>query len=70
MKVTIIQTTTKTFNEARVLLATRLNETYLIEPSEGNLLRHKRTGRVFSAGLCVDQESKIADYEEIVKEEN
>lgn len=70
MKITIIQTTTKTFNEARVLLATRLNETYLIEPTAGNLLKNKRTGQLFSAGLCVDQESKIADYEEVVKEED
>jgi hypothetical protein len=70
MKVTIIQTTTKTFNEARILLATRITETYLIEPTTGNLLRNKRTGQLFSAGLCVDQEFKIADYEEVVKEEN
>ena len=55
---------TKTFNEARVLLATRINETYLIEPTTGNLLRNKRTGQLFSAGLCVDQESKIADYKQ------
>lgn len=70
MKVTIIQTTTKTFNEARILLATRLNETYLIEPTAGKVLKNKRTGQLFSVGLCVDQESKIADYEEITKEEN
>jgi hypothetical protein len=69
MKITIIQTTTKTFNEARVLLATRVNEAYLIEPTVGNLLRNKHTGQLFSAGLCVDQEFKIADYEEVVKEE-
>jgi hypothetical protein len=70
MKVTIIQTTTKTFNEARVLLATRLNETYLIEPEAGKVLKNKRTGQLFFAGLCINQESKIAEYEEIDKEEN
>jgi hypothetical protein len=65
MKTTIIQTTTKTFNEARILLATRVNETYLIEPDEGKMLRNKTTGQLFSTGLCVDKERKIKDYEEI-----
>ena len=65
MKVTIIQTTTKTFNESRVLLATRVNETYLLEPAEGKILRHKATGQLFRVGLCVDKERKIADYEEV-----
>ena len=65
MKTTIIQTTTKTFNEARILLATRVNETYLLEPDEGKVLRNKTTGQLFSTGLCVDKERKIKDYEEI-----
>lgn len=65
MKVTIIQTTTKTFDEARILLAARVNETYLIEPDEGKVLRNKTTGQLFSTGLCVDKERKIKDYEEI-----
>jgi hypothetical protein len=65
MKTTIIQTTTKTFDEARILLATRVNETYLLEPDEGKVLRNKITGQLFSAGLCVDKERKIKDYEEI-----
>lgn len=69
MKVTIIQTTTKTFDEARTLLATRVNETYLMEPDEGKVLRNKTTGQLFSAGLCVDKERKIKDYEEIEKKE-
>ena len=70
MKITIIQTTVKTFNEARVLLATRLNESYLLEPDAGNLLRNKRTGQRFPASVCVNQECKIADYEEVAKEED
>lgn len=65
MKTTIIQTTTKTFTETRILQATRVNETFLIEPAEGKVLRNKRTGQIFTAGLCIDQESKIAEYEEI-----
>ena len=65
MKITIIQTTTKTFDESRILLATRINETYLIEPEGGKALRHKTTGQLFRAGLCVDKERKVADYEEI-----
>ncbi len=65
MKTTIIQTTTKTFDEARILLATRVNETYLLEPDEGKVLRNKTTGQLFSTGLCVDKERKIKDYEEI-----
>ena len=65
MKITIIQTTTKTFDESRILLATRINETYLLEPADGKVLRHKTTGQLFTAGLCVDKERKIADYEEI-----
>jgi hypothetical protein len=70
MKVTIIQTTTKTFNESRILQATRVNETYLIEPAEGKLLRNKTTGQLFSAGLCVDKERKIREYEEVDKNED
>jgi hypothetical protein len=70
MKVTIIQTTTKTFNESRILQATRVNETYLIEPAEGKLLRDKTTGQLFSAGLCVDKERKIRNYEEVDKNED
>ena len=69
MKTTIIQTTTKTFDESRILLATRVNETYLIEPDIGKTLRHKITGQLFRAGLCVDKERKILDYEEIDENE-
>lgn len=69
MKTTIIQTTTKTFNASRILLATRVNETYLIEPDEGKVLRNITTGQLFSTGLCVDKERKIKDYEEIEKKE-
>ena len=69
MKTTIIQTTTKTFDASRILLATRINETYLIEPDVGKVLRNKTTGRIISTGLCVDKERKIADYEEIDKNE-
>jgi hypothetical protein len=65
MKITIIQTTTKTFDEARILLATRVNETYLLEPDEGKVLRNKTTGQLFSTGLCVNKERKIKEYEEI-----
>jgi hypothetical protein len=65
MKTTIIQTTTKTFTETRILQATRVNETFLLEPAAGKVLRNKRTGQIFTAGLCIDQESKTADYEEI-----
>jgi hypothetical protein len=70
MKVTIIQTTTKTFDINRILLSTRLNETYLIEPEADKILRHKTTGQLFYAGLCLDQERKISEYEEIQKQEN
>ena len=70
MKITIIQTTTKTFDESRTLLTTYTNEAYLITPDEGKLLRNKATGQLYSTGLCVNKERKINDYEEIVKEEN
>jgi hypothetical protein len=70
MKVTIIQTTTKTFNESRVLLTTRITEAYLIEPAKDKVLRHIATGRVFVTGLCVDKERKIQEYEEIDKTED
>lgn len=70
MKVTIIQTTTKTFNESRVLLITRVTEAYLIEPAKDKVLRHITTGRVFVTGLCVDKERKIQEYEEIDKPED
>lgn len=69
MKVTIIQTTTKTLTADRTPIATRVSETYLLEPEEGKFLRHKATGQKFSSGLCVNKERKIADYEEITKEE-
>ena len=70
MKVTIIQTTTKTFNESRVLLTTRNTEAYLIEPAKDKVLRHITTGRVIVTGLCVDKERKIQEYEEIDKPED
>ena len=70
MKITIIQTTTKTFNEARVLLATRATETYLIEPEVGKILKNKVTGQLFFTGLCIDKERKIQDYEEVDKIED
>jgi hypothetical protein len=70
MKVTIIQTTTKTFTESRVLLTTRLNETYLIEPASGKVLKNKITGQLFHIGLCVDKERKIQEYEEVDKIED
>ena len=69
MKVTIIQTTTKTFNESRILLTSWLSETYLLEPGAGKALRHKSTGQVFPSGLCVNKERKIQEYEEIDVEE-
>ena len=65
MKITIIQTITKTFDEARNLLATRLNEAYLLEPDSGKVLKHKITGKVFLKGLCVNNELQIKDYEEV-----
>ena len=70
MKVTIIQTTTKTFNESRVLLTTRVTEAYIIEPAKDKVLRHITTGRVFVTGLCVNKERKIQEYEEIDKPED
>lgn len=70
MKITIIQTTTKTFNESRTLLTTYINEAYLITPDKGKLLRNKTTGQVYSTGLCVTKERKIQEYEEIDKIED
>jgi hypothetical protein len=70
MKVTIIQTTTKMFNESGVLLTTRLNETYLIEPAEDKIIRHRPTGQLFPKGLCINKEHKIQEYEEIDKIED
>ena len=69
MKVTIIQTTTKTFDESRILLTSRISETYLITPAEGKILRNKHTGQTFFAGLCVNKEQDIKNYEEITKNE-
>ena len=69
MKITIIQTTTKTFTESYSLLTTRSVESYLIEPEEGKLLKHIPTGQLFSAGLCVNKKYKIQEYEEINKSE-
>ena len=70
MKITIIQTTTKTFNESRTLLTTYINEAYLITPDKGKLLRNKTTGQMYSTGLCVNKERKIQEYEEIDKPED
>ena len=70
MKITIIQTTTKTFNESRTLLTTYTNEAYLITPDKGKLLRNKTTGQMYSTGLCVNKERKIQEYEEIDKPED
>ena len=68
MKVTIIQTTTKTFDESRVLLTTHIDEAYLITPDKGKVLRHKTTGQIFKTSLCVNKERKINDYEEVIQD--
>lgn len=68
MKLTIIETTTKTFNEMRELQATRINETYLLEPEKGRCLKHLPSGRVFSVGICIDSAQQISNYIEV--EEN
>ena len=65
MKITTIQTITNTFDESHILLATRVNETYLITPDVGKVLKNKHTGRLFFAGLYVTKEQEIKDYEEI-----
>lgn len=70
MKTTIIQTTTKIFDSSRILQSSRINEAYLIEPDAGMVLRNKRTGQIFHAGLCLAKERKIADYEEIPELDN
>ncbi len=67
MKKTIVETTTKTFDESYCLLATRINETYLLEPDFGMCLKHVPTGRVFLSGICVDSEYKISEYIEVEK---
>lgn len=65
MKITIIETTTKTFTAEHRLLATRVDEAYLIEPESGKCLKHKPTGRLFHTGICVDSEYKLSEYIEI-----
>lgn len=67
MKKTIIETTTKTFDETHRLLATRISETYLLEPEFRMCLKHIPTGRLFPSGICVDSEYKISEYVEIEK---
>jgi hypothetical protein len=70
MKVTIIQTTTKTLTLDRTVLATQVSETHLLEPDAGKMLRHKPTGQKFASKVCVSKERKIAEYEEIDREES
>ena len=65
MKITIVQTITKTLDESRVLLNSNTRESYLIKPDAGKVLRHKTTGELAYAGVCLRQERKIAEYEEI-----
>ena len=70
MKVTIIQTTTNTFDESYTLLTTRVTEAYLLTPDPGKVLKHKLTGQIKPTGLCVNKKYKIQEYEEIAEDEN
>lgn len=65
MKITIVQNITKIFDMERNLLSSRLNETYLLEPDEGKIIRHKESGQVYKTGICVNKERKFAEYEEL-----
>ena len=67
MKITIIETTTKAFTEDRILLNTQVHEDYFITPDPNKVIRNKRTGQLFSVGLCLSRKSKLTDYEEIDK---
>lgn len=70
MKITIVQTITKTFDRDRTLLNSRTVESYVIEPDAGKILVNKLTGQKFSGGTCVNQERKISNYIEIEEEES
>ena len=65
MKVTIVQTTTKTLTHERVLLTSTTKESFLLEPDEGKSLKDMKTGKVYPLGLCVVREKDIANFEEI-----
>jgi hypothetical protein len=65
MKTTIVHTQTTLMSEDREILAIREHENYLIEPDAGMILKHKSTGQLYYSGLCVNQQHKIQQYEEI-----
>lgn len=65
MKVTIVQTTTKTLTLERVLLTSITKESFLLEPDEGKNLKDLKTGKIYPLGLCIVREKDIANFEEI-----
>ena len=69
MIITIVQTTTKVLTQDRKLLSSRVDEAFMLEPSEGNIIKHKETGITFNSGISVSKEYKIKEYIEIPKEE-
>ena len=65
MKITIIQTITKTLTQDRILLTSAQRESFLLEPADGKILKSKTTGQTYPSGICLAYEAEIADFEEI-----
>ena len=65
MKVTIIQTLTKTLTQDRTLLTSFERESFLLEPDEGKIIKNIKTGKPYPSGICIAREKDLTNFEEV-----
>jgi len=65
MKVTIYQTISNVLNEDRSIRSSNTIEAYMLEPEAGKYLRNTRTGEIVRTQICINKESRIAEWEEL-----
>lgn len=66
MKIKLITTTT-TIADAQTMLieSSTSTESFVVEPSEGKVLRNKKTGEITRSRVCLYNKNKAENYEEI-----
>lgn len=65
MKTTIIQTITNILNEDRTIKSSTINESYVLTPEEGYVLKNIKTGEIVKTKICVTKKTKLNNYIEI-----
>lgn len=65
MRVEIHETTLRKYSENRELIDEKINETYVIYPAAGKMLRNKLTGVTTKSFIGLSSKSDILNYEEV-----